>query len=113
NQIKESAIAALRAGQVKYMPTLGDPDSRGAIAKKLSEVNRIPNCTADHIAIGAGGKHSLFVACHCLLDTPATGQAPQEVLLPVPTWVSYAPICELAGGRIIEIPTGPETGFLP
>lgn len=111
NQIKESAIASLRAGTTKYMPTLGDPASRAAIAKKLVEENAIPNCTPEHIAIGSGGKHSLFVAIHVLIDEPKAGEARQEVLLPVPTWVSYAPISELAGGKVIEIPTTPDSGF--
>ncbi|MDX2131363.1 MAG: pyridoxal phosphate-dependent aminotransferase [Planctomycetota bacterium] len=110
--IKDAAIAALRAGQTKYMPTLGDPESRAAIAEKFTRENAIPHCTADHVAIGAGGKHQLFVALHCLLDEPRPGDAPQDVLLPVPAWVSYAPIAELAGGRVVEIPTTPATDFL-
>lgn len=109
--VKESAIAALRAGQTKYMPTLGDPETRAAIARKITEENGIPGVTGDHIAISAGGKHSLFVACHCLLDEPRPGEPAPEVLLPVPAWVSYAPIAELAGGKVIELPTTPEGGF--
>lgn len=109
--IKASAIASLKAGNTKYMPTLGTPDARAAIAKKLTEENGIPNCTPDHIAIGSGGKHSLFVACHVLLDEAKPGEAQQEVLLPVPTWVSYAPICELAGGKIVELQTSPDNDF--
>lgn len=65
--IKDAAIKALLAGQTKYMPTLGDPDTRAAIAKKLTEENGLPGCTLEHITIGAGGKHSLFVAVHCLI----------------------------------------------
>lgn len=110
--IKASAIAALKAGQTKYMPTLGDPDTRAAIAEKLTRENAIPHCTPDHIAIGAGGKHSLFVAVHCLIDPPAPGEAPPEVVLPVPAWVSYQPIVELAGGRIVEVQTTVESRFL-
>lgn len=110
--VKDAAVAALRAGMTKYMPTLGDPDSRAAIAEKLTRENGIPNCTAEHVAIGAGGKHQLFVALHCLLDAPRAGQAAQEVILPVPAWVSYAPISELAGGRVVEVATGPGSGFL-
>lgn len=109
--IKAAAIASLKAGNTKYMPTLGTPDARAAIAKKLTEENGIPNCTPDHIAIGSGGKHSLFVACHVLLDEAKPGEAPQEVLLPVPTWVSYAPICELAGGKVVELQTSPANDF--
>jgi aspartate aminotransferase len=125
--IKDAAIESLRAGQTKYMPTLGDPDTRASVAKKITEENGIPGVTAEHVAIGSGGKHSLFVACHVLLDDPWSVSAVdagawkpasrredtvrEEVLLPVPTWVSYAPIAELAGGRVIELKTTPESGF--
>lgn len=109
--IKESAIASLRAGNTKYMPTLGDPASRAAIAKKLADENGIPDCSPEHIAIGSGGKHSLFVALHVLLDEPKPGGARQEVLIPVPAWVSYAPIAELAGGKVVEVQTTPDSGF--
>mgnify|MGYP005840655899 CR=1 FL=1 len=110
--IKDAAIAALRAGQTKYMPTLGDAESRAAIAEKFTRENAIPDCTPEHVAIGAGGKHQLFVALHCLLDEPRPGEQAQEVILPVPAWVSYAPIAELAGGRVVEVPTGPGSNFL-
>jgi aspartate aminotransferase len=110
HQVKVAAEQALEQGMTKYMPTLGDPDTRAAIAAKLKEENGIPT-TPDHIAISAGGKHALYVAVHCLIDPPGAGEAPAEVILPVPAWVSYAPIVELAGGRIVELPTGPESDF--
>jgi aspartate aminotransferase len=109
--IKDAAIAALNAGQTKYMPTLGDPATRQAIADKFTNENGIPGLTADHITIGSGGKHSLFVACHVLFDFPAPGTAPHECVLPVPAWVSYAPLVELAGGKVVEVPTTVKTGF--
>jgi aspartate aminotransferase len=111
DRIKAAAIEALEAGQTKYMPTLGDPETRGVIAEKLRRENGLDGVTGDHVAISAGGKHSLFVACHCLLDPARPGEAPQEVILPVPAWVSYAPIAELAGGRIVPVETTPEAGF--
>lgn len=109
--IKQSAIAALKAGQTKYMPTLGDAETRSVIARKFVEENGIAGITKDHITIGAGGKHSLFVAVHCLIDEVLPGEPKQEVVLPVPAWVSYAPIVELAGGRIVEVPTTVANGF--
>lgn len=109
--IKQAAIDALLAGQTKYMPTLGDPDTRSAIAAKLERDNGIRGLTPDHVAISAGGKHSLYVSCHCLLDPPEPGEEPWEVLLPVPAWVSYAPIAHMAGGRVVELPTGPGDHF--
>ncbi|MEO0483498.1 MAG: pyridoxal phosphate-dependent aminotransferase [Planctomycetota bacterium] len=109
--IKQAAIDALHANQTRYMPTLGDPETRGVIAEKLTKENSLPGVTADHIAISTGGKHGLFIACHCLLDPPAPGSPQQEVLLPVPAWVSYRPIIEMAGAKVVEIPTTDANGF--
>jgi len=109
-QVKRAAEKALDSGMTKYMPTLGDPETRAAIAAKLIKENGIPT-SPDHIAISAGGKHALFVACHCLLDPPKPGEPPDEVLLPVPAWVSYAPVAELAGGKVVELPTNPAGDF--
>lgn len=110
--IKEAAIKALRDGQTKYMPTLGDTQTRGVIAKKLIEEDEILDLTPEHVAISAGGKHALFVSLHCLLDPPEDSDGePQEVIYPVPAWVSYRPITELAGGKVVEIETTPESDY--
>src|SRR5436189_280308 len=55
--IKDAAIAAMNAGQTKYMPTMGDPETRSAIAEKVTRENRIPGVTAEHVGISSGGKH--------------------------------------------------------
>ena len=113
--IKRAAKAALDEGLTGYQPTLGPRDTREVVAAKLARDNGIRGLSADHVAISAGGKHSLYVAMHCLLDQPETGgdagEGPGEVLIPTPAWVSYRPIAELAGGRVTEIPAGPEADF--
>lgn len=111
NAIKETAIAALRAGQTKYMPTMGDPDTRTAIAQKVTRDNKIPNVTPDHVGISSGGKHALYTVLQCIFDFPRTGEQAHECLLPVPAWVSYAPLAELAGAKVVEIPTTVDTDF--
>jgi aspartate aminotransferase len=110
--IKEAAEKALEAGQTKYTPTFGDPETRAAIANKLIKENGIPTAeSGDLIAISPGGKASLFVSVHCLFDIPSRGEEPMECVLPVPTWVSYAPVVELAGGKVVEVPTSPKGDF--
>lgn len=104
---KAAAVEALRANQTHYMPTLGDPETRTTIADKLARENGIAGLTADHVAISVGAKHSLYLICQCLLDHGGA----DEVLLPVPSWLSYGPIAELAGGRVVEIPTTAESDF--
>jgi len=109
--IKQAAIDALNAGQTKYMPTLGDMDTRAVIAEKFTRENHLPNVTAEHVGVSAGGKHALFVICHCLFDFPEPGQLAQEILIPVPAWVSYDPISRLAGAKVVEIPTTAANAF--
>lgn len=109
--IKQAAIRALEAGQTRYMPTLGDMETRTVIAEKLIRENRIEGLSGRHVAISAGAKHALFIALQCLLDQPEREEKPQEVILPVPAWVSYRPITELSGGVVVEVDTTPESGF--
>ena len=109
--IKDAAIRALKAGQTKYMPTMGDPETRSVIADKVTRENNIPGVSPDHVGISCGGKHALYTICQCLFDFPAPGQPQQDCLIPVPAWVSYMPLAELAGGRVVEIPTTVDTDF--
>ncbi|MDF1809871.1 MAG: pyridoxal phosphate-dependent aminotransferase [Phycisphaerales bacterium] len=109
--IKDAAIKAMLDGQTKYVPTLGDMNTRECIANKLVTENNILGLTGEHIAIGTGGKHVLYSSIQCLFDFPAEGQEPMEMLLPTPAWVSYRPICELSGGVVREINAGPDSDF--
>ena len=109
--IKDTAIKALLAGQTKYTQTMGDAETRTVIAEKVTRDNKIPGVTADHVGISSGGKHALYTICQCLFDFPKPGEAPAECLLPVPAWVSYAPLAELAGAKVVEIPTTPQVDF--
>lgn len=109
--IKEAAERALREGQTRYMPTFGDTETRAVLAAKLERENGIKGLTAEHITISAGGKHSLFNVVHSLIDPARPGEKPAEAVLPTPAWVSYAPTVEMAGGRVVEVPTTVEGGF--
>lgn len=120
---RRAAIDAINAGQTHYVPTMGDGETRTVVAEKFTRENLLPDVTGDHVSISVGAKHSLYLVAQALLDgeeterrrdgeTKNAGTGPvNEVLLPVPSWVSYAPIASLAGGRVVEIPTTPETDF--
>lgn len=103
--IRAAAVTALNTGQTHYMPTLGDVETRAAIAQKLVRENGIPGLTGEHVAISTGAKHSLYLVTQALVENG------DEVLLPVPSWVSYSPIAELAGGKVVRIETAAANGF--
>ena len=99
-QITDAAIASLKGGATRYMPSSGTPEAREAIAKKLTQENAI-ECTANHISINAGAKMSINLALLAIIN-PGVGE---EVIVPTPAWVSYKPMIELAGGTMISVPT--------
>jgi aspartate aminotransferase len=106
--IRRAAAEALNSGQTHYMPTLGDTQTREVIAEKLVRENGLVGVSAEHVAISTGAKQSLYLVCQCLLGDHDRAN---EVLLPVPAWVSYGPMAGLAGGKVVELPTTASGGF--
>jgi aspartate aminotransferase len=95
--IKEAAIKALRAGQTKYTAAAGTIELRTAIAEKLRRENGL-KYTPQQIVVNIGGKHSVYEAMQAALDPG------DEVILPVPYWVTYPEAIKLAGAvpKIIQ-----------
>lgn len=108
---KDAAALALANNDTRYLPTAGDHASRQLVADILARDNLIPGLSPDHVAITTGVKMALYLTFHALFDHPAPGEQPQELLLPVPAWVSFAPMAQLAGARVVPLPTSPESDF--
>jgi len=105
--IRAAAKDALDAGHTHYSPVAGEPAAREAVARKLARDNRLDLLTAENVLISAGGKHSFYLLCHALFDPSCD----LEMVLPTPAWVSYRPIAEMAGARIVEVSTRVEDDF--
>ncbi len=96
--VKEAAIKAINEDFTYYTPAAGIPELKEALTKKLKSFNGL-DYDPDQISISCGGKHSLFNIMQVILDPG------DEVLLPVPYWVSYLEQIKLAGGKPILVPT--------
>jgi aspartate aminotransferase len=83
------------ATQTGYAPVLGIPALRQAIAAYLSRTRGV-EISAEQVAIGPGSKPLLYTLLQILEG---------DVLLPVPSWVSYAPMARLAGRKVIGVQT--------
>ena len=83
------------------------PEAREAIAAFHCKGG--VDCTADDIVLTAGGKMALFLVLQALLE-PGRGD---EVVILTPAWVSYKPMIELCGGKVVEVPCTFEDGFRP
>lgn len=86
----EAAHEAALGGQTKYPPMDGTPALKAAIARKFKRDNNL-TYDASQIIVSAGGKQVIFNA---MLATCNPGD---EVVIPTPSWVSYADIVKFAG----------------
>ena len=87
--VKEAAITAMHLGKTKYTQVDGIPELKEAICRKFLRENNV-NFTSDMISVGTGGKQVLYNA---LMATLNRGD---EVIIPVPYWVSFAGIVQMA-----------------
>ena len=103
--IKDAAIAAMRAGKTKYTQIDGIPELKEAICRKFARENNIQS-TPDMISVGTGGKQVLFNALMASLNPG------DEVVIPVPYWVSFAGIVQLAEAAPVFLrPASPTLKF--
>jgi aspartate aminotransferase len=105
DNIKEAAIAAIRAGKAaKYTAVDGIAELKAAIARKFKRENDL-DYKPSQIIVGTGGKQVLYNALICTLNPG------DEVIIPAPYWVSYPDIVLLAGATPVPVVARPEDGF--
>ncbi|HHE46799.1 MAG TPA: pyridoxal phosphate-dependent aminotransferase, partial [Bacteroidetes bacterium] len=102
--IKNAAKAALDKNFTKYTANTGIPELRKAIVRMYRD-----ECGADYkpeeAIVATGAKQCLFNACTALLNKG------DEVIVPVPYWVSYPHMVNLAKGVPVYVNTREENGF--
>jgi aspartate aminotransferase len=104
DNVKEAAIAAIRAGATKYTALDGTPEMKAAIAAKLARENGLTYEPAE-ITVGAGAKQVIHNALMATLDEG------DEVVIAAPFWTSYADMVVIAGGVPVPVAGREENGF--
>ncbi len=102
--IKDAAKEALDRGIVHYGEFAGTLSFREALADKLSANNGI-DVGAGGILITNGLTHAAYVSCMAALDPG------DEVVLLEPYYPQHINKIELAGGRVVTVPSRAEDGF--
>jgi len=95
--IRIAAIKAITDGFTKYTPTNGILELREAIAAKLKNDNSL-DYSADEVTVCNGAKQAIAQALMVVCDPG------DEVLIPVPCWVSYTEMVKLAGAKPVLVP---------
>lgn len=101
--IKEAAKKAIDDNFTRYPPVAGYMDLRQAIARMLQGQN--DPFEAEQVVVAGGAKAAL---ANVILSTINPGD---EVVLPVPAWVSYVEMVKLAGGVTVAVETPIEQDF--
>ncbi len=101
---KEAVISAMQKGCGKYTPVPGTKETLEAIAHKLKRDNNLTYKTSQ-IITNVGAKHSLFNLFECIVDYG------DEVIIPVPCWVTYPEIVKYCGGEPVLVRTSEQNRF--
>lgn len=102
--IKDAAIDAIQKNFSRYTAVPGIPELRAAIVKRHA-ADFASAYKPEESMVSTGGKLALFNAIQVLVDHG------DEVILPVPYWVSFKDIIEYAGGKCVYLETSEADGF--
>ncbi|MDU4270946.1 MAG: pyridoxal phosphate-dependent aminotransferase [Enterococcus hirae] len=103
--IQEVAVQAIRNGKASYYtPSAGIPELRQAIVDYIKEYYGITYEPSQTI-VTDGAKFALYALFQTILDPE------DEVIIPVPYWVSYGEQVKLAEGRPVFVKGEENNGF--
>ena len=97
--ILQAGVECLQQGETHYTSNSGLLELRRAIAEHLDRLYGQTYNPASEILITVGVSEALYLACAATLD------AGDEVIVPEPCFVSYAPEVTFAGGVPVMVPT--------
>jgi aspartate aminotransferase len=102
--IKDAAIEAIEKNFTRYTAVAGVPQVRQAIVDR-HKADFGSDYTVEECVFTTGGKLALFNAIQVLVDHG------DEVILPVPYWVSFKDIIQYAGGKVVYVESDEAENF--
>ncbi len=102
--IKQAGIEAIQKNFTKYTPVAGIKELREAVAARHKQ-DFDSTYTFDETIVTTGGKSALFNTFQVLIDHG------DEVIIPVPYWVSFKDMVEFCGGKCAFVATHADEGF--
>jgi aspartate aminotransferase len=102
--IKDAAIEAIEKNFSRYTAVPGIPEVRKAVVERHA-ADFGSSYAVEECVFTTGGKLALFNAIQVLVDHG------DEVVLPVPYWVSFKDIIEYAGGKVVFVESDEREDF--
>ena len=104
DNIKQAAIRAIEQNFTKYTPAGGIVELKKTVCQRHA-ADFGTSYKPQECVISVGGKHVLFNLTQAVID------AGDEVIIPVPYWVTYKDIVNYAGGKCVFVATDEQNGF--
>jgi aminotransferase len=103
--ILQEGIASLKRGETQYTSNSGTIELRVALSRHLNKLYSLQYDPESEIIITVGVSEALYLAMTAVLNPG------DEVIIPEPCFVSYAPEVTLASGVPVMVPTRVEDDF--
>jgi aspartate aminotransferase len=104
DNVKRAAVRAIEENFTRYTAASGTPELKEAICARHAADFGARYSPAECI-VSVGAKHVVFNAIQALVD------AGDEVIIPVPYWVTFCEVVRWVGGKCVFIPTEERSGF--
>ena len=102
--IKQAAIRAINSNFTKYTSAGGTMELKQAVCERHAS-DFGTSYKPSECLITVGGKHVIFNLVQVLINPG------DEVVIPVPYWVTYKDVVNYAGGKCVFVPTDAQNGF--
>ena len=102
--ICNAAIKAIKEGKTKYTAASGIPELKKAVSDKFKEFNHV-DYSPEQIVISNGGKQTLHNIFTAIIN------AGDEVIVPVPYWLTYPEMIRLVDGVPVFLNCTKENNF--
>lgn len=103
--IRDAGIYSLERGHTKYTSNAGMLELRQEISKYLRRRFDLEYDGTNQILVTVGGSEAIDLALRVLVNRG------DEVIIPVPSFVCYGPLTEMAGGVPVYVEMTAENGF--
>ena len=104
DNIKQAAVRALEQNFTKYTAAGGTAELKKAVCESHAQ-DFGTSYGPSECMITVGGKHVIFNLIQALVNPG------DEVVIPVPYWVTYQDVVNYAGGKCVFVPTDEAQGF--
>jgi aspartate aminotransferase len=105
DNIKQAAVRAIDENFTKYTPAGGTQELKQAICERHAKDFGTNYAPAEAV-VSVGGKHIIFNLMQVLLN------AGDEVIIPVPYWVTYKDVVNYTGAKCVFVDTDEDNGFV-